>query len=140
MRFTFYILSSSKLFQFIVDGSAKTAKLIANCYEKMRLLSANYSGQLKQTVMNIWKSAEESVANTWKYYKDELNKILSKGRGLYDTINAAIEGNMDILEKKIYGIDLIKKLLCLYEDYTSWLEQLPVQGYVAEMKELLKEK
>ena len=117
----------------------KAAKYVSDTYTDLRALSQQYTGNLESVVMNAWKSTEKKVSDMWNAWMTKLNALLAKGKGAYNTVMAAVEGNLDFLEERVYGVDLLRKLACLYEDYASWLKELPIQGYLKQLKEPFNE-
>ena len=107
---------------------------------QIKQIWSQYAGHLEKTIMPLWDEAEKAIERMWRENFHILATFVDYLKDTYETIMHAIEGNVEALEKKIRAVGIIRKMNQWYKDYAAWIEELPIQHYIDDARQLIHNK
>lgn len=88
--------------------------------------------------MRAWDDLEDFVVQFWAENAEWIQGISEQMEEFLDALTEALEGRIEMLEEKLMAVGIVKKLLRLYRDYVTWLDELPIDDYVTAIEDFFQ--
>jgi len=108
----------------------------ADLVKWIQTTSEFYEGKLEKAIIDTWDRLEDYVNKIWRGNLAWLSTTFDCVEELVEAFMETFEGKIEEIEKKLLAVGLIKRLIQLYRDYSTWIEEIPIQDYVENVENM----
>jgi hypothetical protein len=130
-------ISRDELVKTLVDFANDLKKLGGNIIHWITEMSKKYEGKLEKAVMDLWEKVERYINGVWRENLAWVSTTFDLVEEMVDTFVDSIEGRIDEIEQKLLAVGMIRKMIQLYKDYATWIEEIPIHDYVENVENIL---